>query len=393
MNILMQKHFIDLIAGLKTYSYLFLLLCFCLTGCFGSSDEATPESEPKELSAPIEGTQRDLFIASKGLYSSGLYSVAKDSFESLKDNYPFGPYAEFSEIKLADSYFFSKDYTNAAATFEEFIKLHPSSPAATYAMLQAGRSYHLMNNGVGRDETPLKKALSKYNELSNKYPDSIYRDLAQIYKEQIKTEILAYEIGIIDFYEKQGKEKAKVARIKHLESNWGPLVDLKQAVEKYKEAPLSVETVFVKGAQTISRQPQLANFQKEIANQNGNKLASLGSATYKTTFDDTVAQIDKNLNRIRRIECQEDQNSVFIYLEKDQANLDNQIIQISNQNLQINIPECTSGQTSINCFGNSKLELKESNNQAQISISPLTNYTQAKTIVLSNPARLLVVLK
>ena len=87
-----------------------------LSAC-SSSSQPEPEdaTEVKETAGEIVDTPSDeLFDLAKAYYSSGMTDLAKSSFASLKDSYPFGPYAEFAETKIADCEFNSGIYAAAA---------------------------------------------------------------------------------------------------------------------------------------------------------------------------------------------------------------------------------------------------------------------------------------
>ncbi|MCB0321290.1 MAG: outer membrane protein assembly factor BamD [Bdellovibrionales bacterium] len=186
---------------------------FVLTSCSSSSsEEVGPKEIPLSEEAKLEGSEQELFASAQRLYENGYYLVARDAFQSIVDGYPMGPYAEFSEIKLADTFFLATDYDEAAPLYEKFIKNYPSSGSSEYVLLKAGRSYQLVNTGLGRDREPLEKALALYNEFLDRFPDSLYRDQVYQYKREVQEELAQHEKMIADFYHRRGKEIASERR-------------------------------------------------------------------------------------------------------------------------------------------------------------------------------------
>src|SRR5690606_5146246 len=98
---------------------------------------------------------------------------------ALRDGYPLGPYTEFAEIKIADTHFFLRNYADAAPYYEQLLQNRSSSQSAAYLTLQAGRSYHLSNKGLGRDASALEKALTFYERVVEQFPRSLYAEAAR----------------------------------------------------------------------------------------------------------------------------------------------------------------------------------------------------------------------
>jgi outer membrane protein assembly factor BamD len=168
-------------------SSLLLLILLAFSSCSSSSaPDPDSEQDAKEIKAKTKSSldlpELELFSNAKRQYQSGLYSVSRESFGAIKDNYPTGPYAEYSELKVADTHFENSDYQSAGLAYEEFTKNRPASSALAYAFLRAARSFELASAGIGRDPTPLQKALELYNSLIENYPNSVYTPAAKYYR-------------------------------------------------------------------------------------------------------------------------------------------------------------------------------------------------------------------
>jgi outer membrane protein assembly factor BamD len=60
------------------------------------------------------------------------YEDAIESFQKLKDWYPFSKYAMLAELKLGDAYYHRKEYEEAIFAYEAFENLHPKNEAVPY---------------------------------------------------------------------------------------------------------------------------------------------------------------------------------------------------------------------------------------------------------------------
>lgn len=200
-----------------------------LAGCWSSSapdSEPEPEAEAKELKTskdPLstEVPEAELVALSKKLYQVGMYTVSRDSLASLKDRYPLGAYATFAECKHADSYFFNREYNEAAKAYENIIKNYPGSPDLPYVKLQAARAHVASARDAGRDRQPWERGLAIYDDIVAGYPDSSYAAVAHNERALVVDELAAYDREIIEFYRSQGNQPAVDAREKQFAARWG----------------------------------------------------------------------------------------------------------------------------------------------------------------------------
>ncbi len=196
-----------------------------LSGCWGSSDPE-PEPEAKELRLdkdPLatEVPEAELTRLAKQLYQVGMYTVARDSFSSLKDRYPMGAYAAFAELKRADTFFFNSEFDSAAKSYEDYIKNYPGSPDVPYCKLQAARSHVASARTEGRDRQPWERALVIFDEITSTYPGTAYSAVVQQERLAVIRELSAYDREIIEFYRKEGNTAAVEDREKRFQARWG----------------------------------------------------------------------------------------------------------------------------------------------------------------------------
>jgi outer membrane protein assembly factor BamD len=178
--------------------------------------ELTTKKDEQNAGMP----EAELVRLSKKLYQVRMYSLARDSLNSLKDRYPLGAYATFGEIKAADSYFFNGQFNEAAKSYESFLKNFPGHTDTPYVKLQAARSFVASARGGGRDRQPLERGLTIYDELAGEYPNTPYAALARSERQPIIEQLAEYDAEIIEFYRKTGNEAAVRDREQKYQERW-----------------------------------------------------------------------------------------------------------------------------------------------------------------------------
>ena len=161
-------------------------------------------------------------LASDGMdqFNRGKYKKAIESFEKLKDWYPFSKFVILAELKIADAYYNIKEYEEAVAAYEEFEKLHPRNEAVPYAMYQIGLCYFEQIDTVDRDQTSAKKALDTFNRLKKQFQVDSYTIKAQEHIKKCLKSLAGHEFYVGIFYLKSKHYKAALNRFKSVLSNY-----------------------------------------------------------------------------------------------------------------------------------------------------------------------------
>jgi outer membrane protein assembly factor BamD len=155
------------------------------------------------------------------------YRSAIESFNKLKDWYPFSKYAILAELKIADSHFYLEEYEAAVTAYESFESLHPRNEATPYVVFQRGLCYIEQLETVDRDQTSAKKAIEIFNRLKKTYPNSEYTAQADNYIRQSLKSMAGHEFYVAEFYFKSKHYKAALVRFRTVVTNY-PDVGLTQ---------------------------------------------------------------------------------------------------------------------------------------------------------------------
>jgi outer membrane protein assembly factor BamD len=186
---------------MKRIIALILILLFVFSGCAWF--------KPKE-----DKTAQELISDGMDQFNSEDYKTAVDSFEKLKDWYPFSKYVILAELKIADAYYHLQEYSEAVTAYESFENLHPRNEAVPYVIFQVGLCYYEQIDTVDRDQTSAKSALDTFKRLIRQFPDNSYAHRAkELMKVCIKS-LAGHEFYVGFFYYKTKHYKAALQRFK-----------------------------------------------------------------------------------------------------------------------------------------------------------------------------------
>lgn len=174
-------------------------------------------------------------------FNKGKFNAALDSFQQLKDWYPFSKYVIQAELKIADAHYYLKQYEDAIFAYEEFAELHPSNEAIPYVFYQIGRCYFDRIDTIDRDQTTARKALYTFRQLQKQYPDSNYAEKATDHINRCLKNLAGNEFYIARFYYKSGHYKAALDRFKAVVTNYPDVGIHQEALEYIVKCQASLE--------------------------------------------------------------------------------------------------------------------------------------------------------
>ncbi|MEZ4845647.1 MAG: outer membrane protein assembly factor BamD [Bdellovibrionota bacterium] len=192
---------------MKRYSTLFLLF---LAAC----SHPAPEK--------IDQDKR-LYEVATDLYTQERYSEAAPYFESLKNRFPDSPYAIESELKLADAHFKTDEFESAQVEYESFRSLHPTHEKIPYVYLQLGKcQFSQSPRSVQKDQIQTELALSTFNQLQSRWPNSDEAKQAEEFKNKAEEKLAKKQLYLANFYISQKKYFPALKRLESLNNDQTP---------------------------------------------------------------------------------------------------------------------------------------------------------------------------
>ncbi len=202
----------------------FVVLCLLMGVLFGGC--ALFETQE-------EMTANELAQAGMAAFERGKYRRAIESFETLRDWYPFSKYASLAELKTADAYYHLEEYEEAVYAYEAFESLHPRNEAIPYVIYQIGRCYYEQMESIDRDQTATRKALDTFQRLRQAFPKSAYSMKAESHVKECYERLAGHEFYVGMFYYKSKHYKTALDRFQTVLDDYPTVGDLRWKARKY----------------------------------------------------------------------------------------------------------------------------------------------------------------
>jgi outer membrane protein assembly factor BamD len=201
-----------------------LLLVFALgplTGC-AKVQQWRSSSETASVAAETFTAQQAEELARKGLqdFNHGRYSSALESFEKLRQGYPFSEYSLLAELKIADCNYYMNNYAEALVFYEEFERNHPTNEAIPYVLFQIGMSHDKQIGTIDRDIKGAGEAVKAFSRLLRTFPDSPYTAEATARIKAARDFLAAHELHVAHFYIRTGAYDQAANRLDYLLDNF-----------------------------------------------------------------------------------------------------------------------------------------------------------------------------
>jgi outer membrane protein assembly factor BamD len=164
-----------------------------------------------------------LYSEAKSELKNYNYEQAIKYYEKLEARFPYGSYAQQSQIEIAYAYYKNNDSAQALAATERFIKLHPNHPNVDYAYYLKGLIS--FNDDLGwlgyisgqdmseRDSKAARESFDAFKDLAVRYPDSRYTPDSIDRMNYLVNALAAHEIQVAGYYLRRRAFVASVNRV------------------------------------------------------------------------------------------------------------------------------------------------------------------------------------
>jgi outer membrane protein assembly factor BamD len=208
-----------------------MVLPFLIGGCshFGKKEEKTATE-----------------LMSEGMksFEKGNYEAAAETFQKVKDRYPYNTFAIIAELKMADSLYKRKVYEEAYEAYDEFERLHPKNENIPYVIYQKGMCHFRQLKTIDRDQSHTLKSKEEFERLVKRFPRDDYAKRARKNIRKCLVYLAEYELYVGHFYYKMEKYRAAMARYTYLMNTYPDMGQYHEAlayIRRCKEE-LSKET-------------------------------------------------------------------------------------------------------------------------------------------------------
>ena len=188
-----------------------LAACVLTAGCSSTPEDKTAGWTPERI-----------YSEAREELSGGSYDKAVPLLEKLEGRAAGTPLAQQAQLDKAYAQYKSGDKAQAISTLDRFMKLHPASPAFDYALYLKGLVN--FNDDLGlfswmsnqdlseRDQKAAKDSFESFRELSTRFPDSRYANVARQRMTYIVNSLAQYEVHVARYYYQRGAYVAAISR-------------------------------------------------------------------------------------------------------------------------------------------------------------------------------------
>jgi len=189
------------------------LLALTLAGCGIFKDREANKSD---------WGAADFYKAAKEQFDSGSWDAAIKLYEQLEAKYPYGRFAQQSQLETAYAYYKQGDSASAISAIDKFTKLHPNHENLDYALyLRAlvnfkedlGPLTRFANQDLAdRDPRAARDSFEGFKEVVTRFPESRYADDSRARMAYLVEALARHEIHVARYYLSRGAYLAAANR-------------------------------------------------------------------------------------------------------------------------------------------------------------------------------------
>lgn len=185
----------------QMYKYLLpVLICLFLAACGGS--KVKPQNSAEKY-----------FQEGERYFESNLYEDAISSWEKVRDTFYSPELNMLAELKIAEAYYVSKRYEEAAMAFDDFLKQHPNDFRAATILYRMGLSHYQQILSPDRDQSSTENALHSFRELIRRFPSDPQAQEAGYLIQRCRTRLAEHEVYVGKFYLKRKQYQPAINRL------------------------------------------------------------------------------------------------------------------------------------------------------------------------------------
>lgn len=188
-----------------------LAAVLAVTACSTAPVDPTKDWSPNKIQSEARD-ERD----------AGNFDKAVGLYEKLEGRAAGTPLAQQAQLEKAFAQYKAGEQSQALATIERFLRLHPASPALDYALYLKGLVTFNENLGLfgsmlqldlaERDQKAAKESFEAMREVVTRFPESRYAPDARARMTHIVNSLAQYEVHVARYYLGRGAYLAAVNR-------------------------------------------------------------------------------------------------------------------------------------------------------------------------------------
>ncbi len=177
--------------------FIIIILLALFAGC-------APKEPPFNAAATFSKGEENM--------QSGEFEDARKEYQAIQEKSPDRTYDPVLMLRIADTYFGEKNYSEAQVEYQAFLNYHPVHKDAAYAQFQIAMCSYRELTSIDRDPVLNQIVIRELRKLKEKYPRSSYSEDADTYIANCLDRLAQHEFYVAKFYYKKDAYKAAAGR-------------------------------------------------------------------------------------------------------------------------------------------------------------------------------------
>ncbi|HEY0132036.1 MAG TPA: outer membrane protein assembly factor BamD, partial [Allosphingosinicella sp.] len=205
-----------------------------LAGCAGGS--ARSRADTRYVARDVN----TLYNAAYDNLQRRDYTRAAALFDEVERQHPYSVWARRAQLMSAFSYYALRDYTKSTEAARRFLSIHPGNRAAPYALYLIALSYYEQISDVTRDQGVTLQAQNALGELIRRYPTSPYSDDARLKLDLVRDHLAGKEMEVGRFYQRRRLWLASAVRFRMVVDQYETTTHAPEALMRLTETYLAL---------------------------------------------------------------------------------------------------------------------------------------------------------
>jgi outer membrane protein assembly factor BamD len=184
---------------------------------------------------------RAAYLQALDAFKARNWEDARALFTEVRKLFAYSRYARLAELRLADIDFEQSKYSDAVASYRDFVQNHRSDREVEYARYRISKSLYsdiedsfMLPPAEERDQATTAEAYRDIKNFLSDFPTSRYLPDVKYMHDVVLQRIVRHELYVARYYLREEAFEATVARINH-------------ALDKYPRSGLDAEALVLKG--------------------------------------------------------------------------------------------------------------------------------------------------
>ena len=194
-------------------------------------------------------TEEEVYVerSVEELYNEAMDSLLDDDFEAaaagfaeVERQHPYSVWATRAQIMSAFVYYQGNLYDEAVAAAKRFVELHPGHRDAAYGYYLIAMSHYEQISDVDRDQSTTARALQALEEVTRRFPGSVYARDARLKIDLARDHLAGKEMTVGRYYLRRGNPVAAIGRFRMVIERYQTTSHTPEALHRLTEAYLAL---------------------------------------------------------------------------------------------------------------------------------------------------------